>query len=84
MSLKKLWEWFYDPDKALSLRSFALTSLLVGVTLSIIFVWDIFIGESVEKLLMLGSAVIALFLVVGFSVKFREAYRHFLRGHDNQ
>ncbi len=73
MSINKLLKWFHDPDEEISLRTFTLTSLLVAVTLFVIFIWDIFIGESAEKLIVLGATVFALLAIVWFSVRFRKA-----------
>lgn len=70
MIRNKLWSWFHDSEHELSLRTFVLTSLLVVITLSVIFVWDIFIGESVEKLVVLGAAVVALLVIVWLSVRY--------------
>ena len=68
--LKKIREYVKDTTIPLQKRCFFLTSITVGITLGIIWIWDIFIGESIEKLAVLGAGVGLMFLLVTFSMKF--------------
>lgn len=68
--LKKIKDYVNDTTIPLQKRCFFLTSITVMVTLGIIFIWDIFIGESVEKLAVLGGGVVLMFFIVTFSMKY--------------
>lgn len=68
--LKKIREYVKDTTIPLQKRCFFLTSITVGITLAVILIWDIFIGESIEKLAVLAMGVLLMFLIVIFSMKF--------------
>lgn len=68
--LKKIREYIKDTTIPLQKRCFFLTSITVGITLAVILIWDIFIGESIEKLAVLAMGVLLMFLIVIFSMKF--------------
>ena len=70
MGVKRMFEWLYDSEVDLFKRTFALTSMTVAITLSIIFVWDIFIGESIQKLSALFLGVAGLYAMIFIGIHF--------------
>ncbi len=71
MSPKKMIDWIKDPNRPLYQRTFVLMTLTAFATLSLITVWDIFIGESILKLSALVIALIALYVIIVLSIKFK-------------
>ena len=68
----RLKKYLYDSNIALSDRCFALSTLITVITLSIIFVWDVFIGESPIKLAFLGTFIIIMALILILCVRFNK------------
>ena len=70
MGLKKILRYTRDYSKPASNRNFILMSYIAMITLAIIFVWDLLIGESAIKLVILGGIVLSLFVVPTLALKF--------------
>ncbi|MBR1477010.1 MAG: DegV family EDD domain-containing protein [Lachnospiraceae bacterium] len=64
-------EYINDHNRDLSERMFALVSVFSVIVLSVIWVWDVFIGESWLKLTILGGAIISMIVIVALSIRFR-------------
>ncbi|MBR5116161.1 MAG: hypothetical protein IK096_03755, partial [Lachnospiraceae bacterium] len=68
----KLNDWLNDSSKDLSIRSFVLNSVTVAFTLTVIFVWDILIGESAAKLTMLAVSILAMYIIIPLAVRIHQ------------
>ena len=66
---RQLLNYMGNTDVSLRERNFVLTSLTAAVTLSIIFIWDIFIGESMFKLVALGLTAFSMYPMTWILVK---------------
>ncbi len=66
MIIKKMINTIKNPNTDFSERCFLITNITSAVTLAIIFFWDIYIGESTGKLIMLGATVILTMIAVMF------------------
>lgn len=64
MIIKQIVKTIKNPNTDFSERCFLLTNMTSVFTLSIIFLWDIYIGESFEKLIMLASAIVITAILV--------------------
>ncbi len=69
---QRMRKYIYDSNIPLSDRCFLLTTLVTVTTLSIIFVWDIFIGECLLKLVSLGVFIVCMLAIMLLSVKFNK------------
>jgi len=69
---EKLKRYLNDPDVPLSDRCFAITSLVTVITLMIILLWDIFIGECLLKLVLLAVVVVFMVLLAPICIKFHK------------
>lgn len=70
MSPKKIYEWITDTNKELSDRMYVLLTSLALMMLTGQFLWEVFIKESALKLIVLGGGLIAMCLVLIFSLRF--------------
>ncbi len=64
--------WSNESGEDLTTRCFALTSFTAALTLTAIFFWDIYIGESALKLSVLGISVFCMYVVYHLAVRFRK------------
>ena len=70
--MKKTRRFLTRQDTPIYERSFVVTSLLATIVLSLIFIWDIIIGESFLKLLSLGVTIVVLWLTIGLCLRFKK------------
>ena len=70
MSPRKIYEWITDTGKDLSDRMYVLLTSLAIMMLAGQFLWEVFIKESALKLIVLGGGLIAMCLVMIFSLRF--------------
>ncbi|MBQ3790822.1 MAG: DegV family EDD domain-containing protein [Lachnospiraceae bacterium] len=68
----RLIDWLNDSSRDLAIRSFALNSITAAFTLTVIFLWDIFIGESAAKLAMLAVTILAMYIVIPLAVRIHQ------------
>ena len=67
--INKLREYIFNPSVPLHNRIFTVSSITATVMLTIIFIWDIFIGEIFLKLITLAVCIVSMVVCVGLSLK---------------
>ena len=69
MTPRQIIRYVQDPERDLSERAFLLMSTLSYLVLTVIFFWDVWIGESFAKLTFLGMGLLFFIVVVNLSVR---------------